>query len=118
MNQTAVRIARRKIIDTVQDGNLIRVNGRIRVARDVTRSMVAGRSVVKYITMSILVCSWTTKPYTVYNRYDLSAKPFEVVDRGDWRGFGVMADLLQQDILAKRVSSSVLKACDVVGVMV
>lgn len=118
MSQEAVRIARRKIIDTVQNGNLIRVNGRIRVARDVTKGMVAGRFVVKCITMSILTCSWTTRPYTVYNRYDLSAKPFEVVDRSDWRGFGVMADLLQQDILARHVRSPVLKACDVVGVMV
>lgn len=110
-SEIETRIARRELINTVKIGDLVRVNGTLRIVRDL--GIRNGK--VHFLTLSILRCIWTRRPFTVYNKYDLSANPFEVVKRG----YGVPDTSLDR-ILTKHIEDSTvrdLECCDVMGVL-
>lgn len=113
MSSATTREARRRVIDTVEIGDLVRVNTTLRVVRDVTK--IGDR--VRFVTLSILRCSWTRKAYTVYNCYDLSRFPFEIVHRNYGLGSSVIERFLQAEIEAKSSKNRVLECCDVIGLV-
>lgn len=62
--------------DKVKVGDVIETRaGTLRVIRQVNRR----RGRVQSITLSIRRCSWTTRPYTIYNRHDMKWNGFRPV---------------------------------------
>jgi hypothetical protein len=106
------REAREALIDSIEDGDLIRLNGTLRVARSVSRR--EGR--VKSITFAIRRCSWTRRPYTVVGRTDMYLKPLEIVAKGFGLCHGPLDMFLQSDVEA-RGGPSLLQCCDVIGIV-
>lgn len=114
---SASRQAQLDLIDTLEIGDLVRLCGRNRIVRDVTRK--DGR--VRLITFSILRRSWTNKPFTVYSRVDLYGH-LTVVQKGYGAERTDLEKRLQAFILKKdrpladRMQPPI-KAEDVIGVV-
>ena len=106
------RKEREALIDSLQVGDLIRINNLTRVVRGVAHKR-GGK--VRSITFSIQRCSWTRRPYTVLGRSDLYLCTLHVVKRG----YGVqrtgLEALLQKDV--EDHNSRILECCDVIGMI-
>lgn len=105
------------LIDSLEVGDLIRLNGTLRVVRDVSRP--PKRSSKGYrnysFTFAILRCSWTHRPYTVRNRVDLYRADLSVVCKGYGAERGPLEVELQREIADDRIR--LLECCDVIGVI-
>ena len=88
------RVERESLIDSLEVGDLIRINDLKRVVRDVRRR----RGKVTHITLSIQRCTWTRRPYTVKNRTDLYLCRLDVVTKGYGVGRTELEAMLQKDI--------------------
>lgn len=114
------RAEREALIDSLQVGDLVRVNGTLRVVRGLgipTPKSSRRKDRAYSVTFSIRRCSWTRRPYTVVSRCALYNVPLEVVVRGYGTERGPLDVLLQADCDA-RTGPSLLECCDVIGVTV
>lgn len=111
----SARAEREALIDSLETGDLIQLNGRLRVVREVTR-FEKNPDRLRSITMSIQRCSWTRKPYTVRGRADLYYGNLAIVSKGFGCEHGPLDVLLQQQI-ESRDAPKLLDCCDVVGVL-
>lgn len=102
--------ARHALIDSLEVGDLIRLNSKTRVVRAVGYK----RGRVSHIVMSIMRCSWTRRPYTVRCRSDLYKVDLQLVKKGYGISRTELEDLLQQEINDRNLR--MLTCCDVVGV--
>jgi hypothetical protein len=116
--ETSELSARKELIDSLELGDLVRINGTLRVVRDVSPGRFKQAQVrVRSITFSILRCSWTRRPYTVKNRCDLYHAKVEVVQKGFGCEHGPIEVVLQEDITKRFYDKSLLECCDVIGVI-
>lgn len=109
---------RKALIDSLQVGDLIRLNGTLRIVRDLgrrTRRSPLKSEQVYSITCAIRRCSWTRRPYTTINRCDLYHARLEVVRRGYGTEHGPIEVMLQQEIADDNLR--ILECCDVIGVI-
>lgn len=114
------REQRKALIDSLEPGDLIRLNGTLRVVRDVgrrTKKSPLRPEQVYSITCAIRRCSWTRRPYTTINRCDLYLVPLEVVRKGYGAEHGPLEVMLQQEIEDKHGDRRILECCDVIGVI-
>lgn len=96
--------------------DLLRVNGKLRVVRDLSRRQrKPGGRVFMSFTFTILHCSWTHRPYTVQSMYDLAGKRIELVSR-DWKPRTKLERQLQTDCERLTCGPSTLDCCDVKGI--
>lgn len=109
-HKSAERIAREALIDSLEVGDLIRLNNRARVVRAVSKGR-DGKT--NSIVLSIQAVSWTRKPYTTKVRCDLYLCQLELVKKGYGVGRTELELQLQKDI--ERVSPCSLSPFDVVG---
>lgn len=112
--------ARKELIDSLEVGDLVRLNGTLRVVRDVsrgTRKSPLRPEQVYSVTFAIRRCSWTRRPYTVRGRCDLYHADLEVVKKGFGAERGPLEVLLQKDITDRHGHSRLLECCDVIGVI-
>lgn len=110
-------------IDELQVGDVLRNDGGFRVVREVTRFGHGSRRGVRQfdrlgqvncITLSILRCSWTKRPYTVMNRYDIVYQGYRPA------GFRVRLDKPIDAQIARALQDRTeytMTCCDVVGVV-
>lgn len=112
------RAEREALIDSLQVGDLVRLNGTLRVVRGIgkpTPKSPRKQDKVYSVTFAIRRCSWTRKPYTVKGRVDLYNIPLEIVRRNFGTVHGPMDCLLQQDC-DRRNGPTLLECCDVIGI--
>lgn len=109
------RAAREALIDSLEVGDLVEINGRRRIVRDVSRARPNRPGRVTSVTFSIQRCSWTRRPYTVYGRCDLYLCQMRVVRRGYGDERTLLDRALQSEIEDR--NRRLLKCCDVVGVL-
>lgn len=110
-------LERKAVIDSLSVGDLIRLNGKLRVVRAIGRRLPKSHITdeqVYSVTLSIMHCSWTRRPYTVKGRCELYNVPLEVVSRGYGEVRGPLEVLLQKDI---EEGTRILECCDVIGVI-
>ena len=110
-------------IDQLQVGDVIRNRGGFRVVRKVSRLKDPSRGgmrkyneragQVNCVTLSILRCSWTKRPYTIVNRYDLSYAGYTPAN------FRIRLDKPLDIQLAHELESQgkTMTCCDVIGVL-
>ena len=113
------RLEREALIDSLQVGDLVRLNGTLRVVRAIglpTPKSSRRKDRVYSVTFAIRRCSWTRKGYTVKGRVDLYNCPLEVVKRGFGVNNGPLEAMLQEDIENRR-GHALLECCDVIGVI-
>ena len=106
------------MIDSLEVGDLVRLNGSLRVVRDIGRRRRKSRiddSQVYSVTFAIMRCSWTRKPYTVRGRCDLYHADLAVVQKGYGTERGPLDVFLQRDLANN--GDCVLKCCDVIGIV-
>ncbi|AAX84887.1 hypothetical protein [Xanthomonas phage Xp15] len=104
--------ARKSLLKSLEPGDLILVNGSLRIVRDATHKSSGNFG---WITLSIMRCSWTRKPYTVKTWSDLYRVNLQVVAKGFGLGGSKLDELIQQDIMNKQSGKTVLECCDVIG---
>lgn len=109
------RAEREALIDSLEVGDLVEINGRRRIVREVAHARSRDRAQVSHITLSIQRCSWTRRPYTVRNRCDLYLCQMRMVRKGYGAERGPLEGLLQKDI--ENHNLRLLECCDVVGVL-
>lgn len=112
------RAEREAMIDSLQVGDLVRLNGTLRIVRGIHKpnpKSTKPHNRVYSVTFSILRCSWTRKPYTVKGRVDMYNVPLEVVQR-DYGTMHNPIDVLLQADCENRSGDTLLKCCDVIGV--
>lgn len=112
--------ARKALIDSLEVGDLIRLNGKLRVVRGIGRRTYKSplrSSQVYSVTLSIQRCSWTGRPYTVRGRCDLYHAELQVVQKGYGAERGPLEVLLQRDIDNRHGDTRLLECCDVIGVI-
>ena len=109
------RAEREALIDSIETGDLIRLNGRLRVVRKANHSKRhPGR--LSSITMSIQRCSWTRQPFTVRARADLYRIDLAIVSKGFGCEHGPLEVMLQKQI-ENHHAPKLLECCDVIGVL-
>ena len=100
----AERVQRMELIDSLRVGDLIRVNGKLRIVRDTwgppKRSPRGWR--VCGVTFAIRRCSWTRRPTTSVDRFSLYRVPLEIVRRGYGTSRTPLGAKLQQEIETMR----------------
>lgn len=105
---------RYEFLKSLRQWDVIRFNGKLRVVREVKWVGMRG-----FFTFSILRCSWTKRPYTVYNSTDLGNPKFnlELVFR-NYRPKLILETVLQKTIQRDQPSRMLeLNCCDVVGII-
>lgn len=110
--KTLERLARERLIDSLEVGDLIRLNDKLRVVRGVSKYRGSQRT--RCVTFAIRRCSWTRRPDTVRNRFDLYRVRLAIVKKGFGLGTDALSVLLQSDI---DNNTKTLECCDVVGVI-
>lgn len=108
---------RKALIDSLEVGDLISLNGTLRVVRAIGRRRP--KSYLKdwqvySIGLSILRCSWTRRPVTHKGRCDLYHCDLSVVQKGYGVTHTPIEEILQRDI---ETGTRVLECCDVIGVI-
>ena len=123
------RAQREALIDKLEAGDLVRLNGKLRVVRAITmfsdrprrgrprRLQRSGR--VRSITFSIMRCSWTRQPFTTRSRCDLYLVDLAIVQKAFGCEHGPLDVLLQQQINSRHQphAQRLLECCDVIGVV-
>lgn len=110
--QTPEHLARTALIDSLEVGDLIRLNSKLRVVRDIGRSR-KGR--ITCLVFAISRCSWTRRPFTVYVRTDLYNARLELVKKGYGLGDDFLSAKLQETIADHSIKD--IECCDVIGVL-
>lgn len=104
---------RRALIDSLECGDLVRINGTLRIVRSANRRQPGGK--VYTLTFAIRRCSWTHRPYTVMNRAMLYHADLEVIQRGYGAERGPLEIELQAEIADRNRRH--MHCCDVIGVI-
>lgn len=103
------RAERMALIDSLRVGDLIRVNGRLRIVRETwgpPKRSSASRKQVYGIVCAIRRCSWTRRPTTCIDRFFLYTAQLEVVRRGYGTCRTPLGAALQAEIEANRGTSN------------
>lgn len=116
------REARKALIDSLEVGDLISLNGRLRIVRDIGRRPNRKSPLlddqVYSIVLSIQRCSWTRRPYTVRNRCDLYNENLFIVQKAYGTEHGPLEVMLQDEIEKRSgFDKRILECCDVIGVL-
>lgn len=117
----AERVERMELIDSLQVGDLIRVNGALRIVRETwgppKRSPRGWR--VYGVVFAIRRCSWTRRPTTSVDRFSLYRIPLEIVRRGYGACRTPLGAKLQAEIHATRGTCDFgdLRCCHVAKVI-
>jgi RNase P/RNase MRP subunit p30 len=104
---------RRQFLLSLQPGDLLRINGKLRVLRYVRHRRWRNRPTTASYAFSILRCSWTRRPITCKNIHDLATCTVELVAR-NYQSKHPISQLLDADL---RNNTRVLDCCDVIGVI-
>lgn len=100
--------------------DLIRLGGTFRIVRETTMKLNKKGKVSGCLTFSIRRCSWTNRPYTVMNAYDIKALGIELIARNVKLKHGLNS-LMNKDVLeAKKYpwNRPTLTAYDVVNTLI
>lgn len=101
-------------VDELKIGDVIYNGRRYRAVRDVSHKK---NGQVHCVTLSILHCSWTQRPYTTYNRYDLTYMGYQRVP-GVRAKFDTPRDKkLNEYITSRHVEKRSMTCCDVDGML-
>lgn len=105
----AERAERMTLIDSLRVGDLIRVDGKLRIVREIwgpPKRSPANRGQVYGIVCAIRRCSWTRRPTTCIDRFALYRVPLEVVRRGYGTSRTPLGATLQAEIESNRGTSN------------
>ncbi|QYW02183.1 hypothetical protein CPT_Sonora_082 [Stenotrophomonas phage Sonora] len=103
----------REFLQTLKAGDLLRVNGRLRVLREVKWRQHKDLPPTGWFVFAILRCSWTRRPSTTKNVTDMMNCRVELVARNYVPKHPVSL-LLDKDL---REKTRTLECCDVIGVI-
>ena len=97
--------------------DLVRLNGRLRIVREASIKLNKNGKAGGSLAFSIMRCSWTKRPYTYKNVYDIKALGIELVARNVILKHG-LNKLLNEDFAKGTTEKCVLTCCDVIGILI
>jgi hypothetical protein len=106
-----------QFLASLRKNDLLLVNGRLRVLRDVHRSSSSKwkRDHIWFYFV-ILRCSWTNRPYTLYEANDMKNKRIELVARNFKQKDNGFVEAFARELLHPRPEDVKLSCCDVHGI--
>lgn len=103
-------------IPRIKKGDVLRSRtGMLRIVRKVSHSHIPHYGIRTSVTFTIQRCSWTTRPYTIYNGNDLRQMGYTPL-RGRFHLKTKFDKTLERDFSAKDAKECVFDCCDVRGI--
>ena len=108
----------REFLLSLRPGDLLKAKGRLRVLRYTRHRTWRNRPTTASYAFSIQRCSWTRRPFTIYNIHDLNRCAVELIARNyqSKHPVSLLLDAELHGFLNSRDERN-LNCCDVIGVI-